>query len=73
MEPGEISAPVILLEGVAIFRLDERVKPTLNPLKEVRERASQLYQRNMGEKAWEDLTDRLKAETRIEYNDAPWR
>lgn len=73
MEPGEISAPVILLEGIAIFRLDERVKPTLNPLDSVKDRASKLYQRNLGEKAWEDLSAKLKAETKIEYNDAPWR
>ena len=73
MEPGEISAPVVLLEGVALFRLDERVKPTLNPLESVRERAIKLYQRNEGDKAWEDLSTKLKAATKIEYNDAPWR
>lgn len=73
MEPGEISAPVVLLEGVAIFRLDDRVKPTLNPLEVVKERATKVYLRNEGEKAWNDLIARLKAETKIEYNDAPWR
>jgi parvulin-like peptidyl-prolyl isomerase len=73
MEPGEISAPVVLLEGVAIFRLNEREKPTLNPLEKVKDRATLIYQRETGEKAWTDLLERLRAETKIEVNDAPWR
>ena len=73
LEPGETSAPVVLLEGVAILRLVDRVKPTLNPLDSVRERAEKLYQRNQGEKAWDDLKAKLKANAKIEYNDIPWR
>lgn len=73
MEPGEISAPVVLLEGVAIFRLNEREKATLNPFATVKERAAKLYVRDMGEKALTDLLERLHAETKIEVNDAPWR
>jgi len=73
LEPGEISAPVVLLEGVAIFRLDERVKPTLNPFDDVKERAEKVYLRNVGENAWKELIAKLKSETKIEYNDAPWR
>jgi len=59
MEVGDISAPVMMLEGVAVFRLDDRVTPELNPFDAVRERAEQLYMREMGEK--------------IEVNDTPWR
>ena len=73
MEPGEVSSPVILLEGVALFRLEGRVKPELNPLKSVKERAISLYQRDKGEQAWKQLGDSLRAKTKIEYNDAPWR
>jgi parvulin-like peptidyl-prolyl isomerase len=73
MEPGEVSAPVILLEGVALFRLDDRQKPELNPLKSVRERAAKLYMRDQSDKAWKDLIAKLHANTKIEYNDAPWR
>lgn len=73
MEPGEVSAPVVLLEGVAIFRLDEREKPTLNPFETVEERAAKLYKRDKGENAWKDLLEKLRAETKIEINDAPWR
>lgn len=73
MEPGELSSPVVLLEGVALFRLEDRVKSTLNPLKSVKERALKLYQRDKGEQAWVALGKKLQEKTKIEYNDAPWR
>ncbi len=73
MEPGEVSAPVVLLEGVAIFRLDERTKPILNSFASVRERAVKLYQREKGEEAWKSLLVRLHAQAKIVMNDAPWR
>jgi parvulin-like peptidyl-prolyl isomerase len=73
MEPGELSAPVVLLEGVAIFRLEERAKPTLNNFESVKERAAKLYKRDTGEKAWSDLVSSLKKGASIEFNDAPWR
>lgn len=73
MEPGEISAPAVLLEGVALFKLVDREKPRLNPLESVRERAIKLYQRENAEKAWKSLISKLRSETAIKYNDAPWR
>jgi parvulin-like peptidyl-prolyl isomerase len=73
MEPGEVSSPVILLEGVALFRMEGRVKSELNPLKSVRERAIGLYQRDKGEQAWKELDTKLRAKTKIEYNDEPWQ
>lgn len=73
MEPGELSAPVVLLEGVAIFRLAARDKAHLNKFEDVKERAAKLYQRDAGEKSWSDLLLSLKGKAKIEYNDAPWR
>jgi len=73
MEVGDISAPVMMLEGVAVFRLDDRVTPELNPFDAVRERAEQLYMREMGDKAWESLIGELHSEAKIEVNDTPWR
>jgi len=73
MEPGEISAPVILLEGVAIFRLDERTMPELNSFEEVKDRAQKLYQREMADEAWKALLQQLQAKAVVEINDAPWR
>ncbi|MDT8383949.1 MAG: peptidylprolyl isomerase [Gammaproteobacteria bacterium] len=73
MEVGEVSSPVVLLEGVSIFRLDEREKPSLNSLDAVKERAEQLYLRDKGEAAWKKLLADLRSAATIEMNDAPWR
>ncbi len=73
MEPGEVSAPVVLLEGVSIFRLEERTPPRLNPFDSVKERAQRLYQREKGEEVWKALLQRLHADAKITVNDAPWR
>jgi len=73
MEPNEVSAPVVLLEGVAIFRLDERTTPELNSFEVVRDRAQKLYQREMANEAWKALLLQLHAKAVVEINDAPWR
>ena len=73
MEKGETSSPVILLEGVAIFRLEDRMKPQLNALDAVKERAVLLLKREKSEQQWKDLVAKLRKETKIEVNDAPWR
>jgi peptidylprolyl isomerase len=73
MEPGELSAPVVLLEGVSIFRLDERTTPMLNAFDSVKERAQKLYQREKGEAAWAALLLRLHDSAKVTINDVPWR
>lgn len=73
MEPGEVSAPVVLLEGVSIFRLEERETPVLNSFDAVKERAENLYRREKGEEAWKKLLMSLHNAAIIEVNDAPWR
>ncbi|NOX76515.1 MAG: hypothetical protein GXP17_07885 [Gammaproteobacteria bacterium] len=73
MEPGELSAPVILLEGVGVFRLLERAKPTLSAFEDVHDRALRLYRRETGEKLWVDLVKDLHEQAAITFNDAPWR
>jgi parvulin-like peptidyl-prolyl isomerase len=73
MEPGEVSAPVVLLEGVSIFRLEERETPVLNSFDAVKERAEKLYRRETGDEAWKKLLTSLHDAATIEVNDAPWR
>jgi len=73
LEPGEVSAPVVLLEGVSIFRLDERELPSLNSFESVKERAEQLYRRDKGEEKWKELLAGLHKTATIVVNDAPWR
>lgn len=69
MKDGELSAPVILLEGVAVFKMVERQKPKLNDFSVVEKRATELYMRDYSEQAWKDLGDSLKKKTKIELND----
>lgn len=57
---GEISGPVRVLEGVAIFRLEDRKVPQLKPLSAVKTRAIALWQREKNEEAWQALKKHLR-------------
>lgn len=65
---GEISEPVMLLRGVAIFRLDAKQKAKLNAFSDVKERAAQLVKREQGKKAWSDLLRNLKNKAEIKID-----
>lgn len=65
MQPGELSEPVRLLEGVALFRLAERRAARLRPLAEVKERAAQLWRRDEGERRWREFLAGLRAAAAI--------
>ena len=60
----------MLLQGVALFRLDERQEARLNPLVDVRERAIGLWQREQGELAWQAVLDRLRASADVDVLDS---
>lgn len=66
---GEISEPLQLLEGVGLFRVDERIDPQLHPLSSVQTRATQLWKREQGEKAWRALIERLRTAATISIRD----
>jgi parvulin-like peptidyl-prolyl isomerase len=70
LKPGEISEAVVLLEGVAVFRLEERRVPKLNPLDAVRERARDLWLRDTGEEAWTALLAKLRRETPVKLDES---
>lgn len=70
LAPGELSAPVRLLQGYALFRLDERLPPRLNEFAEVAERARNLLLREQQERAWEELRAKLRSSAAIEINEA---
>jgi parvulin-like peptidyl-prolyl isomerase len=69
LAPGELSEPVTLLEGVAIFRLEDRPERQLMAFDEVHDRARGLWMREQGEQAWQDLLARLRASTEITVNE----
>ncbi len=70
LKPGEVSKPVKLLEGVAVFRLDDRKPPKLNGFEAVRERARDLWLREQGEGAWKALIARLRKETPVRVDES---
>ena len=65
---GEVTDPVRLLEGVAIFRVDERPERRVRAFDEVRERASKLWQREQRDRAWNALIERLERQAEIHVN-----
>ncbi len=66
---GELSAPTILLQGVALFRIEGRQEAKVNPFEHVRERAAGLWRREQADKAWEGLLRSLRAKAIIEIYD----
>lgn len=68
LSPGENAAPIYLLQGVAVFRLEERIEKKLNSYDAVVSRARDLLLRERREKAWNKLLVQLRtaADIRIE-------
>ncbi|HJW26562.1 MAG TPA: peptidylprolyl isomerase [Rhodocyclaceae bacterium] len=58
-EVGKVNAPIDSLEGVVIFRLDERVPPKKREFADVAQRAKELLARDRQEQAWKGLLDKL--------------
>jgi len=70
LKPGEISDPVGLMEGIAIFKLTDRNEPKLNSFEAVRQRARDLYLVDEGERAWKSLIAKLKKNTLIKVDES---
>lgn len=68
LRPGQVSAPVRVLEGYALFRVEERLPEQLHPLAEVRQRALELYGRETASRQWREFVAALRANARIELN-----
>ena len=69
MELGQISEPVMLLQGVAVFRLNGIQAAKLNEYEKVKGRAKNLLQRKLGDEAWENLVITLRDKAKIDIND----
>ncbi|MCB1849746.1 MAG: peptidyl-prolyl cis-trans isomerase [Gammaproteobacteria bacterium] len=67
LEPGEFTAPVTLLEGVALFYLKDRKPAQLNSLESVRGRAESLWIRERKDQAVDAVTARLRERAEIRY------
>ncbi|MDH3317288.1 MAG: peptidylprolyl isomerase [Gammaproteobacteria bacterium] len=69
LSPGEVSDPVTLLDGVAVFRLEERFAQRLRAYDSVRERARQLWQREQAERAKNQLISQLRKNTPVDVRE----
>lgn len=69
LAPGEISAPVKTLEGYAVLRLDDIREPVKRPFGEVIARATALWQREEGDRAWKSLIENLRDSASISILD----
>ncbi|MDH4284307.1 MAG: peptidylprolyl isomerase [Gallionellaceae bacterium] len=63
---GEMTEPTTILEGVGVYRLDERVPSKLREFADVEQRAMDLLERENIEQAWKKTIDSLRAAAKIE-------
>lgn len=70
LQAGSISEPVVLLQGVAVFRLEERKTAKLSPLDSVRDRARDLWLRDKGEETWIALVAKLRRDTPVKLDES---
>lgn len=70
LAPGELAAPVRLLEGYAILRLDGRKPAQQRSFEQVRSRAGDLWQREEGEARWKKLIAGLRQATPVRIDES---
>lgn len=68
LEIGEISDPVQVLEGMAIFKLTEQQPSSLRSFDDVRERAEELWLRDRGEEEWKLLVAELRSASDVDVD-----
>lgn len=69
-KPGDILEPIRILEGEAIFRLDDRKNAALRAFADVKERAGDLLQRERGDQAWKRLAEGLRKSAAVKIDEA---
>lgn len=70
LKPGDLSSPVRLLQGFAVFRLNERKPPGMTSFEAAKERAQQLAQREQRDMAWKALAASLKQQTSVKIDES---
>lgn len=68
MKVGEVSKPITTLQGVGIFRLDDKEDAKLSSFKKVRKRAVELLLRDKRGLVWKGLIDKLWDKALIKVN-----
>ena len=70
MKAGEVSEPIRILEGIALFRFEDRKPERRRGFDDVRERASQLWIRAEGERRWSAFLAGLRRGASVEIDTA---
>ena len=65
-EPGGLAGPVRLLEGIALFKVEEKRLPALMAFAEVRERAHSLLERERARSRWTNHVKAIRARFTID-------
>lgn len=68
---GAVSDAIDVLEGVTIFRLDERIAPKVMKFEDVAARARDLLKRELGNQAWEKFTADLRKNATVTFVEQP--
>ena len=63
---GAMTEPTTILEGVAVYRLDERVPSKLREFADVEQRAMDLLERERIEQSWKGAINSLRSAAKIE-------
>ena len=69
IQPGEVTDPVMVLEGIGIFRLESRTPPRKVSFKMAKERAKGLLMRELSESTWAKFKKRLWKKGRVSINE----
>jgi len=67
---GQVTEPIALLEGIALFRLEGRTPASLQGFDDVRERAASLLLRERQDQAWDGYLRKLHSAAAIEVNES---
>lgn len=65
-KPGEMTEPTTILEGIGVYRLDERIPSKLREFADVEQRATDLLQRELVDQSWKGTIGNLRAAAKIE-------
>jgi parvulin-like peptidyl-prolyl isomerase len=70
LKPGETADPIKLLEGVAIFRLVDRIQPAPSSFEASQQRVSELWLKEQSDLAWNSLIAKLKKKAKIHVDES---
>lgn len=70
LQTGALTDAVTLLEGVAIFRLEDRKAAQLRRFEDVRARAADLWRREQSDKSWKEFIAALRKSAVIKIDSA---